>query len=179
MLVAFSPGSDWQIVDGSSDFNGDGKADILWRNTDGSVAVWSMDGTTVTNASVIYGPLDSAWQIVDGPAGGNTSGGYNGHATGDYNGDGKADLLWRNASTGEVAIWTMDGTNAPGMEVVGTVSNAWQIVNGNSDFNADGKSDILWHNTDGSVAVWTMNGTTLTDYAVHGPVDNAWGIVTV
>ncbi len=28
---------------------------------------------------------------------------------GDFNGDGKADLVWRNASTGQTAIWLMGG----------------------------------------------------------------------
>ena len=28
-----------------SDFNGDGKADVLWQNTSGSRAIWLMNGT--------------------------------------------------------------------------------------------------------------------------------------
>ena len=31
-------------------------------------------------------------------------------AVGDYDGDGKSDLLWRNASTGENYLYPMDGT---------------------------------------------------------------------
>jgi hypothetical protein len=30
---------------GVGDFNGDAKADILWRHTDGSIAIWLMNGT--------------------------------------------------------------------------------------------------------------------------------------
>ena len=33
----------WHI-DGTGDFNGDRKSDILWRNDAGLVAVWDMDG---------------------------------------------------------------------------------------------------------------------------------------
>jgi hypothetical protein len=33
----------WHI-DGIGDFNGDGKSDILWRNDDGRVSIWMMNG---------------------------------------------------------------------------------------------------------------------------------------
>ena len=36
-------GNEWHIQD-AADFNGDGKADILWRNDDGRIAIWLMDG---------------------------------------------------------------------------------------------------------------------------------------
>jgi len=37
-------------VHGTGDFNGDGKADIAWQNTDGTAAVWLMDGYNVVTA---------------------------------------------------------------------------------------------------------------------------------
>ena len=42
----------WEVVVGVStgDFNGDGKADILWRHSSGTVYVWLMNGTTVIGA---------------------------------------------------------------------------------------------------------------------------------
>ena len=40
----------WQIV-GTGDFNGDGKADILWRHTTGSVSIWLMNGASVSGDS--------------------------------------------------------------------------------------------------------------------------------
>ena len=36
----------WTIA-GTGDFNGDGKSDILWRNTNSAVAIWTMNGATV------------------------------------------------------------------------------------------------------------------------------------
>ena len=31
-------------IEGTGDFNGDGKSDILWQGDDGTPAVWFMDG---------------------------------------------------------------------------------------------------------------------------------------
>jgi len=67
------------IVAGTGDFNGDGKADILWRRpSDGAVSMWLMDGTAATSTTTLF--ADPDW-IVAG--------------TGDFNGDGKADILMR------------------------------------------------------------------------------------
>ena len=40
----------WAIV-GTGDFNGDGKGDILWRNSDGDVGIWLMNGTQISSAT--------------------------------------------------------------------------------------------------------------------------------
>jgi hypothetical protein len=37
----------------TGDFNGDGKSDILWRNTNGDTSIWFMNGTLVSSASDI------------------------------------------------------------------------------------------------------------------------------
>ena len=39
----FNPGPSWHIQ-GTGDFNGDGKSDILWQGDDGTPAIWFMDG---------------------------------------------------------------------------------------------------------------------------------------
>jgi hypothetical protein len=71
--------------------------------------------------------------------------------TGDFNGDGNSDILWRDTS-GNVAIWLMNGSQVMQSRVVGNRPNNWTIV-GTADFNGDGKSDILWRDgTSGNVA---------------------------
>ncbi len=45
------------------DFDGDGKADILWRHQDGQVATWTMDGAAITNAVELAAAPDGQWQI--------------------------------------------------------------------------------------------------------------------
>ena len=46
----------WHAID-TGDFNGDGKADILWQNDDGTPAVWLMDGLNILGgANVGFNP---------------------------------------------------------------------------------------------------------------------------
>jgi hypothetical protein len=130
-----------------NDFDGDGKADIVFQNTDGTPAVWLMNGATLVSAAGLFnsGPT---WHIK---------------GSGDFNGDGKADLLWQ-SDGGTPAIWLMNGTtlvSAAGLQHPGP---GWQIK-GAGDLDGDGKSDIVWQNTDGTPAVWLMNGTTLVSAA--------------
>jgi hypothetical protein len=52
----------WNIV-GSSDFNGDGKADILWQdNFSGQRVIWIMNGTTL-QSWVDLGTVPTSWNI--------------------------------------------------------------------------------------------------------------------
>ena len=52
-FVAQPAGQDWKIA-GVGDFDGDGKADILWRNTStGQSSVYLMNGTAVLIGAVV------------------------------------------------------------------------------------------------------------------------------
>jgi serralysin len=44
--VAVTPDASWHIVE-VGDFNGDSSSDILWRNDNGSMAEWLMNGSTI------------------------------------------------------------------------------------------------------------------------------------
>jgi FG-GAP-like repeat len=52
-VATVPPSSTWSIV-GTGDYNGDGKSDILWRDTAGDVAIWEMNGTSILNSSTTY-----------------------------------------------------------------------------------------------------------------------------
>jgi hypothetical protein len=146
------------------DFDGDRKTDILWQHTDGTLAIWFMDGTTVTPESAGFAVVPSAWQIKD---------------VADFDGDSKADILWQHTD-GTLAIWFMNGsTILPTSTGIAVVPSAWQIK-GIADFDGDSRADILWQHTDGTLAIWFMNGSTIlptsTGIAV---VPSAWQIKNV
>jgi len=91
-----NPGPSWHVT-GAGDFNGDGNADILWQNDDGTPAIWLMNGTTLVGAGALPNPGPS-WHVS---------------GAGDFNGDGNADILWQN-DDGTPAIWLMNGTTLVG-----------------------------------------------------------------
>jgi FG-GAP-like repeat len=144
-----------------SDFNGDGKSDILWQNTStGQRLIWIMNGITHT-ATVNLGTVPTSWSIA---------------GSGDFNGDGKADILWQNTSTGQRLIWIMNGITHTATVNLETVPTPWSIV-GSSDFNGDGKADILWQNTStGQRLIWIMNGTAHVSNVNLGFVATSWSI---
>ncbi len=141
------------------DFNADGGSDILWRNTNGTNAIWFMNGATVTSAALIP-TVPGSWTIV---------------GSADFNGDGKSDILWRGPG-GELAIWLMNGANLAGAAVVATIPMNWTVA-ATGDFNGDGKGDILWRGPNGEVAIWLMNGTSLVSGTVVVNIPNTWGII--
>ena len=46
-----------------ADFDGDGKADILWYHTSGATDIWLMNGTAIAS-NVLVGSTPTDWQIV-------------------------------------------------------------------------------------------------------------------
>jgi hypothetical protein len=158
-LVAFLDGLTPRPRD--RDFNGDGKADILWRHTSGAVFLWLMDGP-VASSTASLGTVGTDWTVA---------------AVGDFNGDGKADILWRHTS-GVVFLWLMNGTIASSTASLGTVGTDWTIA-ALGDFNGDGKADILWRHISGAVFLWLMDGPVASSTASLGTVGTDWTIVNV
>jgi hypothetical protein len=82
--------------------------------------------------------------------------------TPDLDGDGKPDILWHNAQTGQLVYWLMEGVkrkpNGLGVPTPSQVSADWKVV-GTPDLDGEGKPDILWRNQQtGQLVYWFMNG---------------------
>jgi hypothetical protein len=138
-------------VEAAGDVDGDGKADLLWRNlADGRLAVWYMNGSSVraTFSLTVASRPDLNWKIV---------------GAGDINRDSKADVLWQNAATGALDIWAMNGYQVIGQSgpLPGSTNLTWK-VSGVGDVNGDGYADLIWQNiATGDLGVWYLNGTSV------------------
>ena len=151
-------------VKGVGDFDGDGRSDILWQDTNSDVAVWSMAGGVKVKFGYADGSALSAWQI---------------QGVGDFDGNGRSDILWRHTG-GALAIWLDGGTagvaypsyrNDPSV----VVDVGWQIQ-AIGDFNGDGRDDILWRNPFGQTAIWFMSGGRFVSDASLRSIDATWQV---
>jgi hypothetical protein len=164
----FSPNSSgnpaWRIVS-TGDFNGDGKPDLLFQHTNGDLAVWYMDGISLTSPTLLDPPsAGPAWRAI---------------ATGDFNGDGKPDILLQKDDR-TLAVWYMDGVNltSPTLTSPSNPGPEWSAV-AVADFNNDGNPDIVFEDTHGTLAVWYMNGVDLNSGTLLNPSgdDPLWQVV--
>lgn len=145
----------WDLA-ASADFNRDGRADLLWRNTQTQkLEVWAMAGTA--REGVITPVPDQAahanWSVVGAL---------------DLDGDGTSDLLWYNATTGKVVQWLMNDavqrTTGRFMTPANAGNNNWKVVAagdyGRGPGGAPGTGDLVWRNdTSGKLVVWHMDWT--------------------
>jgi len=140
VVIPFVP-PDWHFKAGA-DFDGPGThaqdSDILWQNDNGALALWQMNGTSVTAIHALPNP-GPTWHVV-----GNN----------DFNLDGRDDILFQN-DDGSVAIWTIasaaTGTVSGMFAGIQNPGPTWHPV-GTGDTDGDSKAGILWQNTFGLFA---------------------------
>ena len=85
----------------SHDVDGDGKPDLVLHNrVTGTTQLFLLDGLRVLSRPTVMAEAGQGiavglpWRIT---------------GSNDFNGDGKADLLWHNAASGESQVWFMEG----------------------------------------------------------------------
>jgi kumamolisin len=149
----------------SGDFNGDGKQDILWRNSQtGEVDIWFMNGASVVSKAYVA-TVGPDWKVV---------------GTAEFNGDGYSDILWQNTVNGSFVIWIIHGSSHSDFEFP-SQGNQWAIT-GVADLDHSGFADILWRNVvTGELVAWKsapgLNfsslyiGTTSLDWNLMGAAD--------
>ncbi|OYY73043.1 VCBS repeat-containing protein, partial [Sphingomonas sp. 28-63-12] len=160
---------DWKVV-GTGDFNGDGRADILWRNTNGDLTTWlgNANGGYIDNSSVSYYAVPTSYKVV---------------GVGDFNGDGFSDILWR-SSTGTITDWLGTANGSFQVNDANSTTSApldWNVA-GTGDFNGDGRSDIVWRRVNGELSDWLgqPNGGFVSNGSVAGAVvETRWTITGV
>jgi Ca2+-binding RTX toxin-like protein len=140
------------------DLNGDGRADLIWRDyATGFVTIWLMgeDGKPALN-----GPPTLADGMTDGGKPGVVDSlEWTMRGLFDMNADGKSDVIWQHGWDGRVVVWYMDGSQATGVSQYQRIEpENWRVA-GLGDLNGDGLGDIVWRNdSTGAVQAWLMTG---------------------
>jgi hypothetical protein len=150
-----------------SDFDGDGRSDILWRNAvSGENYLFPMDGTAIGAGEGYLRPVtDLNWDIA---------------GVGDFDGDARSDILWRNAATGENYVYLMSGTAIAGEGYIRTVADLDWRVAGVGDFDGNGRSDILWrHGVTGENYLYLMDGLAIAGEGYTRSVSLDWRVAGV
>ncbi len=152
--------SRWNECDGNADVCGcSASTNIVWRHTNGQVAIWFMEGGTIAGEAYPGGQDPSLSWTIQG--------------TGDFNADGHADILWRHVAGqfgGELGFDSPSYQNAHGP---GDLS--WQIQ-AIGDFDHDRRDDIRWRHTNGQVGIWLMDGVRFVGDEYPRLVDGAWQV---
>lgn len=138
--VGFVPMS-WSVIAVTADGN------IFWQDTGGNVALWTMNGTDVANASTL-GVAPTGFTLA---------------ANGDFDGDGYPDLLWINAAGNQARMWLTNNGSLKPQRTISTPGSTWALEL-TGDFDGDGKSDIMWKSTKNvNRTIWYMNGASRSD----------------
>jgi hypothetical protein len=136
-----SPDLSWHIAE-TGDFNGDLKADILFRNDDGGVMTWDMNGNAIASQHTLATQgLD--WHI---------------RGTGDFDADGRADIVWH-LDDGTVHIWEMNDATVKLDKSLGASGLDEHIVGTGRFFSGANaaNADILWRSDSGEVRLWKFD----------------------
>ena len=148
----------WRVTH-VGDFDGDGRSDLLWRNSaTGASAILLMNDAALGPGATIL--MDADWSVTH---------------VGDFDGDGRTDLVWRHAVSGQTVVWLMAGAAA--RSAVSVMTDPDWTVRHVGDFDGDGNADLVWNDAaTGDTVLWLMHGTRADAVGtlLNGP--SAWSI---
>jgi hypothetical protein len=165
----------WQLL-GAMDMNGDGAADMVYISPTNEIRVL-MATANRTCANLAAGSIPAGFTALK---------------LASFTAFGRAEILARNATTGETTLVRLDATgvtlpaptanpddpNASCTSTSATVRNtvsAWSPTAtnlsffGTADFNGDGMADIVWVRADRTTVVWLSQGAGQSYSAIENP----------
>jgi len=135
----------WRVV-ATSDFNLDGKRDILFQHNSGELAIWYMNGVNLLS-NVLTSPSntgDSRWLAV---------------GAADVDKDSRPDIIFQHTD-GTLAVWFMNGQTRVDFDVLNPENPGpnWR-VSAVGNYDAGVQNDLILQGINGDMQVWFMNGT--------------------
>ncbi|MET3773172.1 S8 family serine peptidase [Arthrobacter nitrophenolicus] len=144
------------------DFTGDGKSDLLARDSGGTLWTYPGTGTGLFGWRVAVG---DGWNVMTSIS-----------AAGDLTGDGLPDLLARDSGG---TLWTYPGTGNGlfGWRIkVGDGWNVMTAISAAGDLTSDGLPDLVARDTNGTL--WTYPGTGNGLFGWRIKVGDGWNVMT-
>ncbi|MDP9694065.1 UNVERIFIED_ORG: hypothetical protein J2X79_001617 [Arthrobacter globiformis] len=144
VTIDADPALHTKIQFSAGDFNGDGQADVMSREADGSLLLLpGLSGNKIGTPARIGSGWD-AFNLVLG--------------NGDFNGDGKTDLV---ARTSDGALWLYPGNGMGGFLARQQIGSGWagfKRIIAPGDFDGDQRRDLLAMRSDGTLWLYPGNG---------------------
>jgi hypothetical protein len=125
---------------GAGDFNGEHRADVLFRDlATGDVKLWRADAVNPPKGSGETGTERFVRNVKDG---------WSVEAIADIDGDGRNDIVWRYVTpntpdSGVVYVWYMADNVVTEVRSRGGAPLTWDLV-GAADLNGDGMAELVW-----------------------------------
>ncbi|WP_309108861.1 FG-GAP-like repeat-containing protein, partial [Arthrobacter sp.] len=145
------------------DFNGDGRADIVARDSSGVLWTYLGNGSGSFPNRIRVG---AGWNVMNSISG-----------TGDLTGDGRADIVARDSAG---VLWTYRGNGSgafPTRVRVGAGWNTMKSISAASDVTGDGRSDLLAVDSQG--VLWSYAGNNTGTFPSRVRVGAGWGTMAI
>ncbi|MGP4084464.1 FG-GAP-like repeat-containing protein [Streptomyces sp. KR55] len=145
------------------DLSGDRCNDVLVRFSSGALRAYRPACGAAVTPSTAYTSLGTGWNQYDVLT-----------SPGDISGDGRADLIARQSSTGDVYLYKATSTGKLSAKVkIASKWTGYKKIVGAGDLNGDGYGDLLAQ--DKSNELWRYDGTATGKFKSRVKVFNDWG----